>query len=381
LTGTIVGRILAGSGGLLKLAEGITWRVHQRWLKTATAAAGLLVGIGVSVEAAFMLLSPAVAATAKIAKTCSRSLRLALALALAAGHNLLLPAPGPVIATAVLAADPALVLLFGVIAAMTAGSATLLFVTLAGHLLQAAGDHDPDWPRTAPVGATAGLFRSALPIAVPLLFLGVATVGHFASEPLGGGGARRLLLAAGAPPTILVLAVSLAIWSAVGLRNQIVGEKGWIAEAITAAAPLILIGSAGIALGHVLQNSKLPDRAADALFQVAFSGSTLLLIAGSFAVAAVLKTAQGSSLVAVISAAGVVEPWFAASDSTTRSTAVIAIGAGAMVISHANDGMFWIVVRSLGLSPGRGYITQSLGSLVTGAGALIAVLALCTVVA
>lgn len=380
VAGAVAGRLLLASGGLDRLADGAGHYLRRGWTNLTAAVAGLIVGIGVAVEAAYVLLSPLAAAVAAALAISGQRLRLTLALTLAAGHTLLLPAPGPLIAATVLAANSLITLLVGLIAAIAAALVAVAFAWLAGRAVFPAREVGAEAPLSPPSPPPA-TWSAALPLVVPLVLLAIATLGHFASEPLGGGATRHLLLALGAAPTILIVSVTLAAAVAGGLRRRIVGENGWIATAIGEAAPTVAIVCAAMAFARVLQNSGLPDLAADGLAWTwpAASG-TLTVVMLPFALAALLKTFQGSSVVAMISAAGVVEPFLATTEGPGRAIATIAIGAGALLVSHANDGYFWIVSRSLGLSPALGYLTVTLGSLVTGAGALAALLAVHAIV-
>ena len=96
-----------------------------------------------------------------------------------------------------------------------------------------------------------------------------------------------------------------------------------------------------------------------------------------FANAALMKTVQGSTMVAIITAAGFTQlllPGLSLDGETARALTVVAIGAGAMVVSHANDSLFWIVTRSCGMTPGQGYALLTIGTLVHGSVAAIALL-------
>src|SRR5690606_9684621 len=95
-----------------------------------------------------------------------------------------------------------------------------------------------------------------------------------------------------------------------------------------------------------------------------------------FLIAAILKTAQGSSTVAIITTASLMAPFLAAlglDGDTGRALAVIAIGAGAMVVSHANDSYFWVVTQFSGMDVRTGYRLQTVGTLVTGSAGAVAV--------
>ena len=91
---------------------------------------------------------------------------------------------------------------------------------------------------------------------------------------------------------------------------------------------------------------------------------------------AILKSAQGSSTVAITTTAGIVAPLLPVLglDSPARAClTVIAIGAGAMTVSHANDSYFWVVTNFGEMTPQDGYKTQTLGTLVIGVVSIIGV--------
>ncbi|MBR0224194.1 MAG: GntP family permease, partial [Bacteroidales bacterium] len=95
-----------------------------------------------------------------------------------------------------------------------------------------------------------------------------------------------------------------------------------------------------------------------------------------FLLAAILKTAQGSSTVAITTTAGIIAPLMAALGFATPVDAalvVVAIGAGAMTVSHANDSYFWVVTSFGRLTVGDGYRTQTLLTLVIGLAAMLEV--------
>jgi GntP family gluconate:H+ symporter len=98
-----------------------------------------------------------------------------------------------------------------------------------------------------------------------------------------------------------------------------------------------------------------------------------------FIIAAAIKTAQGSSTVSLITTSSILAPMLPALGYTTtpqKALVVLAIGAGAMVVSHANDSYFWVVANFSDMDVGQAYKLQTVGSLVSGIGALIGVLLL-----
>ena len=93
-----------------------------------------------------------------------------------------------------------------------------------------------------------------------------------------------------------------------------------------------------------------------------------------FILAAILKTAQGSSTVALTTTAGIVAPILPVLglDSPVRTAlTVMAIGAGAMTVSHANDSYFWVVTNFGAMTPEKGYKTQTTATLILGVSSMV----------
>jgi GntP family gluconate:H+ symporter len=153
------------------------------------------------------------------------------------------------------------------------------------------------------------------------------------------------------------------------LTTEMLSTSGWVGQAVVAAATIIIITGCGGAFGRVLQNSGISDVVKGYLGKSA--GLSIWL---PFIIAAALKTAQGSSTVAIITTAGIVGPLLGAlglEAPTARALAVVAIGAGSMVVSHANDSYFWVVTGLSKMSVKDGYKLQTLGTLVEGGVAAI----------
>jgi len=196
-----------------------------------------------------------------------------------------------------------------------------------------------------------------------LALLIVQSLGEIASEPFGIGPTRELLLGLGRPGVLLFVGIGLALlltgrWGAATLSEQ--GSAG---RAVVGVAPLILtVGAAG-GFQALTQETGMAALLAEPLLD----WRTGLMV--PFAIAAVVKTAQGSSLVAAITAAGMMQPallTLGLDGSNGRALAAAAIGLGAMTTSHVNDPLFWLASDAAGLHPGRGLALISLGTTVQG---------------
>ena len=319
----------------------------SRWragVAAATPLAGLVAGLGASPSAAFAVLRPLSVATG------ANPLRLALALM--AGQGLLLPSPVMVATTTILAADWRLVLAIGAPCAVI----LVVLATTLGRLpslpFALPADSAPARPRGLPA---AGLIAVS---AALLCLLIVRSLGDIPSEPFGGGSARELLLGLGRP--FILLLVGLAGMVAVAWRSFAGGIAG---SAIARAAPMVLLLGAAGGLQAIAQDSRMADSLAEAI------STWHLGLWAPFLGAACLKMLLGSSPVAAISAAGLLQPallGLGLDDPAGRACAALAIGAGAVSGSHINDGFFWLVTDAARLRPGRGMIWVFGGTLLQG---------------
>ena len=120
---------------------------------------------------------------------------------------------------------------------------------------------------------------------------------------------------------------------------------------------------AGVAFGTILKATPIGDYLGSSL-------STLSIgILVPFIIAAALKTAQGSSTVALVTTSALIAPLLPVLGLATvfgKVLTVMAIGAGAMTVSHANDSFFWVVTEFSGMDVQTGYKAQTLATLVQG---------------
>jgi GntP family gluconate:H+ symporter len=210
--------------------------------------------------------------------------------------------------------------------------------------------------------------------AIPILMLIVQSLGDIPSEPLGGGSAREAVLGVGRPLLLFLTAVGLM---AAGLWRrgwELFAETAWTGRILgNVAVVLLIVGAAG-GLQRLCQETGMAELLGERLLSLhlGFAGGVLL----PFFIAAVIKALQGSSLVAAITTAGMVQPLLTPlgfGDETARALTVLAIGAGAMTLSHVNDEYFWLVSTNAELGPLRGLATFTAATLLQG---LVAVAAL-----
>jgi GntP family gluconate:H+ symporter len=154
------------------------------------------------------------------------------------------------------------------------------------------------------------------------------------------------------------------------LDKEMLSMSGWVGQAVLNAGIIILITASGGAFGKVLQNSGIANVIGQNLAK-ANLGMWL-----PFIVAAAIKTAQGSSTVAIITTASLLAPLMeplGLTSTVAKALAVVAIGAGSMVVSHANDSYFWVVTQFSKMDVKTGYKLQTFGTFIEGITAAVIV--------
>lgn len=335
LLGAMLGELLEKGGA----TEVIAFKMVQGLKKLPTTYAmsliGYVVAIPVFCDAAFILLSPLTKSMSKNAKVSGKALTVALSTGLFAPHVLIPPTPGPLAAAATLGLnDLGLLILAGSILALVLVLTGGWFATRMNRQLQKVNPLE-ELPEQEVEGSLA---RAVLPIILPLLLIAGGT-------SLAGieGWAAPWIKALSKPEVALAIGVVVAL----GTAQRKVEQSSWILNALRAGGPVLLITAMGGALGGVL---KLID-VAGWLEGMVLPGAFVLVL--PFIIAAVLKSAQGSSTVAIITTASMMLPLLAPFGLDTelgKVWVILSLGVGAMTVSHANDSYFWIVSEMGGLS-------------------------------
>jgi GntP family gluconate:H+ symporter len=372
--GAAMGTILEKSGGAESMARTMLGLVGRARASLAMAFTGYVVSVPVFCDSGFVILSPLNKALASATDTALTTMATALSMGLYATHCLVPPTPGPIAAAGTIGADLGLVILFGLIVSLPA--------TLMGwwFAVKYASRYSIESVETAATSEEARILderdlpsaaKSFAPIIVPVVLILLKSVADLPSAPFGIGSAKIFFDFIGHPVTALVIGTFLALMTAPRLTPEVWGD--WIGAGITTAGWIVLITAAGGSLGNVIRATPLSQ----------YIGTTL---AGwhvglflPFIVAAALKTAQGSSTVALITTAALMAPILEPlgfTGSVAKALVVLAIGAGSMVVSHANDSYFWVVTQLSGMDVPTGYRCQTVGSLITGLTAIVVIMVL-----
>ena len=367
--GLIIGTFLENSGGAYTLASKVLQMVGQKRVHTAMAFIGYIVSIPVFADSGFIILSSLNRALTKKSGQSLAGTAIALSLGLTATHTMVPPTPGPIVAAGMIGADLGRVIILGLIVSFLALSVTIFYARWTGRKIFI----DPV-PKTENIHPESehikipGPLKSFLPIFVPIVLIVLRSISEYPTHPFGTEALSHMIGFIGNPVMAMFVGVIIALSLPEKLEREMLSTTGWTGEALKSAAIIILVTGAGGAFGKVLQSSDLEKLMNTSFFS---SGWGIWL---PFLVAATIKTAQGSSTVAIITTATFIAPLLhnlSLDSETSKAMVVIAIGAGSAVVSHANDSFFWVVTQLSDMNVKQGYRIQSLGTGLLGLSAMI----------
>ncbi|MGX1132810.1 GntP family gluconate:H+ symporter [Streptomyces glaucescens] len=354
--GTMLGAILEVSGGAQVLASRLLGLFGEQRAPLAMGLTGLIFGIPVFFDVGIFVLAPIVYAAAKRSGKSILLYCLPLLAGLSMTHAFLPPHPGPVAAAGLLHVDLGWVILMGVVCgipavlaawAFSAWIGRRIFVPVPQDMVEAAEEakravlEEQRAPREEPVALGTVLAI----IGTPLILILAATFSSIALDP---STLRSVVEFFGHPFVALTLALLLAYY-VLGVR------RGWSRKSLETVSTsslkpvgniLLVVGAGGV-FGAVLKASGVAQALSDT-----FNDVGLPVIVLSYLISLVLRVAQGSATVAIVTTAGIVAPLLAEGDHSQAFVALVimAISAGSIFASHVNDGGFWIVAKYFGIS-------------------------------
>lgn len=364
VAGTIIGTFLEKSGGAFTMAESILKIIGQKYVPLAMAIIGYLVSIPVFCDSGFVILSPLNKALSKKAKISLAGSAIALSLGLYATHTMVPPTPGPIAAAGILNADLGQVIMLGL--------PVSIFALFIGYIFAAKFasrfyiDPNPELSEkdiSTKIKEAPSAAKAFIPILVPIILIVSKSIADLPTKPLGTGFIRNCFSFIGEPIIALMIGVLFAFSLPRKFDRKMLSASGWVGKALFSSAIIIMITGAGGAFGKVLQDSGIADVIGDFLINVHLG------IWLPFIIAAAIKTAQGSSTVAIITTASLMSSLMnplGFESSAAKALVIVAIGAGSMVVSHANDSYFWVVTQFSKMEVKIGYKLQTFGTLIVG---------------
>jgi GntP family gluconate:H+ symporter len=360
--GTVIGTSLERSGAAQAMADAVLRIVGERRSPLAMSITGYIVSVPVFCDSGFVILSALNRALSRKTGLSLAVLAVALGTGLYATHVFVPPTPGPLAGAATLGADIGLVIALGLVVSLPAAAAGLLWAVLYArrfHIMPGEGSGEEYLAGGSPNPPGAAV--SFAPIVAPIILIALRSIADFPTAPFGTGPVKAILGFIGHPAIALLIGVLLAFL--LPAPGGEVRQMDWVMAGLRSAGSIILITGAGGAFGNVLRSTGIGDVVGRSLT----SGQFGLFL--PFVISAVVKTAQGSSTVAIITTSALMAPLLPAmglSSAVARTLVVLAIGAGSMVVSHVNDSYFWVVAQFSDMETSTALRAHSLATLVQG---------------
>lgn len=361
--GAILGVTLEKTGGAIALADALINTLGKRFPALTMACVGAIVSIPVFCDSGFIILSRLNNRLAARTKIAPASLYLSLAASLYLTHNLVPPTPGPVTAAANLGAEDALgtIMLVGMCVTIPVLLVAWFWSRRQGERIQLQDQGDD-------IGEDAAIQIPALWRVLPSLLVPIAllAIGSIQKE-------QEVWQILGQAPVALLIGVILGFILLAWPRRA--EWSAWTATGIKLAGPILIITGLGGSFGAVLVASDV-----ELVIKSLFAGnaaSSFILLISAFLMAALLKTAQGSSTSALVVGSAVLAPLLITLgfDRPVELAVLVAtLGSGAMAISHANDSYFWVVSQFSGLKLRDAYRSYSVMTLLMGLTGLLSCL-------
>jgi len=341
--GAMLGKLVADSGAAQRITSKLVSKFGIKNIQWALVLTGFIVGIPMFYSVGFVILIPLVFTVAASTRLPLLYVGLPMLASLSVTHGYLPPHPAPTAIAIMFEADLGKTLLYGIIVAIPA-------IIVAGPLfsrtiknVEATPLKEFVNPRILEDHEMPGMRISIFTALLPILLIGIATLADlFLPEDFY---LKPIIDFLGNPVIAMLIAVLVAIYT-LGLARgkkmpEIMGSVGSSISGITMV--LLIIAGAG-ALKQVLVDSGVSDYIANML-----SGSTISPLVLAWFIATVIRVCVGSATVAGLTAAGIILP-LVSKTGVSPELMVLAIGSGSLMLSHVNDGGFWLFKEYFNLS-------------------------------
>lgn len=345
----IIGTAMTESGAADRIVSGFLRVLGPKRDAMALSATAFVLSLPVFFDTVFFLLAPL--ARSMYTRTNRNYLKYLLAMSASgvATHTLVPPHPGPLAVADSLGVDLGLMILIGILVALPAAIVGYVFGTWVDKRMPIAmrptpgAEEDPE-----PDGPLPGLFASLLPVVMPVMLISLGTI--VSALPVWMPD-QAMLWARMKPVTSVIgnpnLALLLAAVAAMGLyrrQRRPTHERmaAMVESSLMGAGVVILIVAAGGAFGAMLQAAQIGP-AIQGVFVRTGAGSGLSVLMLAFTITAVVKVAQGSSTVAMITTAGMMSAMIKGIALPYHPVYIgTAISAGSLIGSWMNDAGFWV---------------------------------------
>ena len=363
--GSIIGVFLEKTGGAKSIAESTLKAIGKDNSPLAMNITGFFVSIPVFCDSGYVILSTLNKAINRKTGISLAVLGTSLSAGLYAAHVFVPPTPGPLASASILGADIGLVLIFGFLIAIPVSLVGWLWsiyycskFSINAEVNQINAEKDKN--------QSSNLFSALLPIIIPIILISLNSAMDHPTTNFENIQIQILISFFGHPIIAILSGVIISILLAKDYSLE--NHYDWFSDGLKAAGSIILITGAGGAFGNILRSISLGDY----LSQILMGYEIGLFL--PFIIAALLKTAQGSSTVSIITTSAMVLPLLntlGLSSEMGKVIAVLSIGAGAMTFSHLNDSYFWVVAQFSNMDTNTAIRCHAVTTLLQGATAII----------
>jgi GntP family gluconate:H+ symporter len=369
--GTVIGKLLAESGGAIVVANALARSLGERRLDWAMMLSGFIIGLPVFFQVGLVLLAPVLFTAQRQSRKPLLWLGLPMVAGLSAAHGLVPPHPGPIAALERLGADPGRTLFYSLILGLPLSiiSGPIFSRFISRHVRVEPGIIAEQFTNVVVPARSPTLGLTLITMLMPVLLMLIASA---AQITMADGPARRAVAFLGSPLVAMIVATILAFLAfgkSCGFdRSRLLK---FAEDSLPPIAGVLLVVGAGGGFGRVLVNAHV-----DTAISQAMGGLQLSPLVLGWVIASLLRLSVGSATVSVITAASIMAPLVASSATVNKELLVVSIGAGSLIASHVNDGGFWLVKEYLNMSVPQTLATWTVIETIVAIGGLAGVLAL-----
>ena len=339
--GTMLGKLMAESGGANRIATTLIARFGERRVHWALMVVGFIVGIPVFFQVGFVLLIPLVFTIARRTGLSLIKIGIPLVAGLSVVHGMVPPHPAAMLAVSAYHADVGRTVAYAILVGLpTAALAGPIFASWVAPRIQLPAENPIALQMSGETVATGELPSfgiSLLTVLLPVILMLLASLADVLLPVTNT--LRTVVDFLGGPIVALLVALLFAVWS-LGFRRHFTRDQllKFMNDSLAPTATILLIIGAGGGFNRVLIESGVGKAIADVA--LGSRASPLLL---AWAIAALIRIATGSATVAMTTSAGIVAPIAAVTPGAHPELLVLATGAGSLVLSHVNDSGFWLI--------------------------------------
>jgi gluconate:H+ symporter, GntP family len=359
ILGAIIGITLDKTGGTISIANYILSKTGESRSPLALGITGFITGLPIFCDSGFIILSGLAKSFSAKSKIAMPFMATVLATSLYSVHCLIPPHPGALAAAGVIKVNIGYLIIIGIGFAIPGAIAAFLWskwMTKGKNYPPASNDVTSGIPQTE----LPSTLMSFLPIVVPLSLITVKSLLNLVDKG-GQTVLSKIFYFPGEPIFALSIGVILAMFL---IRKKSIDSMNSIFEvAIEKAGPILIVTAAGGMFGMVIKSTGTGEALGKIL-----AGSNIGILV-PFLIAVIMKTAQGSSTVAIITTASFMAPMLSLlglDSEWGRLLTMLSMGAGSMIVSHANDSYFWVISNFSEIDPATTLKVYSTSTIIMG---------------